>query len=66
MNGGQERTNQGLVGWIKKENNEIIRKPMNSLILHQQMKGISFYPVEGLEHLSSSTNMILVNNYFYG
>lgn len=66
MNGGQERTNQGPVGWLKKENNGIIRKPEDSLILHQQMKVILFYPVEGLEHLSSSTNMILVNNYFYG
>lgn len=67
MNGGRkEQIKQGLVGWLKKENNGIIRKPENSLILHQQIKVILFYPVEGLEHLSSSTDTILVNNYFYG
>lgn len=67
MNGGRkEQIKQGLVGWLKKENNGIIRKPENSLILPQQIKVILFYPVDGLEYLSSSTDTVLVNNYFYG
>lgn len=65
MMGGTEQIKVPLVDF-KKESNGITRKSEDSLILHQQMEVILFYPVESLEDLSSSTHLILVNNYSYG